>query len=211
MNQRCHRLYLIRHGATEANLRKPYVLQGQGTDLALSDVGRRQAQATCRVLEGHAIDGIYSSPLRRARETAEIVAHPHAIPVQPIESLVECDVGDWEGLSWNDIRQRDPQYFASFESDPATVPYAGGESFQQVQDRAVPAIDQLIRSTSGNLVVVTHNIVCRVYVAHVMDLPTAKAREIQLNNGGISIVAIGNGRLKLLTLNSALHLDGLLE
>src|SRR5262245_40105248 len=135
MNEQCRLLYLVRHGATEANLRKPPVLQGRRIDMSLSEMGRRQAETASRALEGRSIHAVLTSPLRRASETAQIVARPHNITVQAIDQLTECDVGRWEQLSWEQVRQQDPQNFAAFDADPATVPYAGGESFQQVQDR----------------------------------------------------------------------------
>ena len=205
-------LYLIRHGATEANTRRPYVLQGRRTDLPLSEIGLRQAEAVGRALEDRAIDHVVSSPLRRARQTAEVLAEPHGVSVQLMDDLTECDVGRWEGLSWEDVRRQDGPYLDTFEADPGTVPYADGESFQQVQDRAVPAVERLIRDQpTGNLVIVTHNVVARVIVAHVCGVPIAKARTIRLDNGGITIVSIADGTENLLTLNSVLHLDGLLE
>lgn len=205
-------LYLIRHGATEANTRRPYVLQGRRTDLPLSDLGRRQAEAARRVLEDRAIDIVFSSPLRRARQTAEILAEPHGVPVELLDDLTECDVGRWEGLSWEEIRQKDGPYLDTFEADPGTVPYAGGESFQQVQNRAVPSIQRIIRNHSaGNLMVVTHNVVARVYVAHLSGAAIVKARSIRQDNAGITIVSLSDGQERLVTLNSVLHLDGLLE
>ena len=205
-------LYLIRHGATEANTRRPYVLQGRRTDLPLSEIGRRQAEATRGALATRAIAHVFSSPLIRARQTAELVAEPHGLPVSLVDELTECDVGRWEGLSWAEVRQRDGPYLDTFEADPGTVPYAGGESFQQVHDRAVPAIQRLIREhPSGNLAIVTHNVVARVIVAHVTCTAIAKARRIRLDNAGITIMSIADGRENLLTLNSVLHLNGLLD
>ena len=205
-------LYLIRHGATEANTRRPYVLQGQRTDLPLSEIGRRQAEAVRTALRDRAIDHVFSSPLRRARQTADLLAEPHGVPVQLMDELTECDVGRWEGLSWDEVRRQDGPYLDTFEADPGTVPYADGESFQQVQDRAVPAIQRLVREhPEGNMLVVTHNVVARVIVARVTGTAIAKARTIRLDNAGITILSIADGTEKLLTLNSVLHLDGLLE
>ncbi len=204
-------LYLIRHGATEANTRRPYVLQGCRSDLPLSDIGRRQAEAASRTLMDRKFARIFSSPLRRALQTAEILAQPHGLPVQIADGLIECDVGNWEGLTWEQVRQLDEPYFASFETDPGRVPYAGGESFQQVQDRTVPAVQQLIRENpDGDLVAVTHNFVARVYIAHLTGIPIAKARTLRQDNAGITIISITGQNEKLLTLNSVLHLDGLL-
>lgn len=204
-------LYLIRHGATEANLRRPYVLQGRRRDLPLSEIGRRQAEAVRQVLQERPIDFIFSSPLRRAMETAQLLAQPHLKPVQTVPDLTECDVGRWEGLSWDEIRQQDRQAWEAFEADPGMAPYAAGESFQQVQGRVVPAIEQLLRDhPEGSLIVVTHNIVGRVYVAHVLGLPISKARNIRQDNGGLTVISTAGGTTKVLTLNAVFHLDGLL-
>jgi phosphoserine phosphatase len=204
-------LYLIRHGATDANLRRPYVLQGRRSNLPLSELGRQQADSTSRILAQCPIQAVFSSPLRRAVETASIIAGPHRLEVQAIDGLIECDVGDWEGLSWNEIERLDPSYLAAFQADPATVPYAGGESFQQVQDRTIPAIDQLIRDSTGDIVVVTHNVVARVTIARAIEMATANSRRIHLDNAGISVLSIRNGKSRLLTVNSVLHLSGLLS
>jgi broad specificity phosphatase PhoE len=205
-------LYLVRHGATDANSRQPYVLQGRRTDLPLNEIGRRQAEAARRAFESLAIDHLFSSPLRRALQTAEVLAEPHGVQVSQVDDLTECDVGRWEGLSWDDVRRQDGPYLDAFESDPGAVPYADGESFQQVQDRAVPAIRRLIREHPvGNLVVVTHNVVARVIVAQWTGTAIAKARTIRLDNAGITIVSIADEKENLVTLNSVLHLAGLLE
>jgi broad specificity phosphatase PhoE len=205
-------VYVIRHGATEANTRRPYVLQGRRTDLPLSEIGQRQAAAVGRALADRVIDHVFTSPLRRARQTADSVAEPHGVRIQLVDDLTECDVGRWEGLSWDDVRRHDGPYLDRFEADPGSVPYAGGESFQQVQDRTVPAVQRLIRDfPTGDLVVVTHNVVARVIVAYILKIPIAQARSIRLDNAGITIVSVAGGKEKLLTLNSVLHLDGLLE
>lgn len=210
--KRTQLLFLIRHGATQANVRRPYVLQGRRTDLSLSEIGRRQALATRRALEDRSIRSVFSSPLKRALQTAEILAEPHGVAVECVQELIECDVGRWEGLSWQEVRRQDGPYLDTFESDPGSVPYAGGESFGQVQARAVPAIQRLIREHhDGNLIVVTHHVVARVYVAHLTGLPVARTRSIRQDNGGITIVSIQDGKENLVTLNSVLHLDGLLD
>jgi broad specificity phosphatase PhoE len=188
------------------------VLQGRRTDLALNEIGRRQAEAARHALESRAIGHVFSSPLCRARQTAELLAEPHRLPVNLVDDLTECDVGRWEGLSWDDVRRQDGPYLDTFEADPGAVPYADGESFQQVQARAVPAIQRLIpQYPEGNLAVVTHNVVARVFVAHLSGTAIAKARTIRLDNAGITIVSIADGKMKLLTLNSVFHLDGLLD
>ncbi len=211
MSEPHRRIYLVRHGATDANLQHPYVLQGQRTDLPLAELGRRQAEAVASVLASRQLAHVFSSPMRRAVETATVIAAPHNLSVQPVAELSECDVGRWEALSWETIRLQDHEAWSAFEAHPGTAPYAGGESFEQVQARAVPAIDRLLREhPRGDLVIVTHNVVARVYLARVTKTPIDQARAIRVDNGAISVVLAAEGKQKLLTLNSAFHLQGLL-
>jgi broad specificity phosphatase PhoE len=120
-------MYLIRHGATEANLARPPLLQGRRQDPPLARLGVRQAEATRDFLAIRPIDVCYCSPLLRARETASLVAAPHGLSPEPLDLLTECDVGLWEGLDWPTIKDRDPESYARFHEDPATFGYPGGE------------------------------------------------------------------------------------
>src|SRR5262245_29950062 len=95
---------LIRHGATAANLAIPPRLQGRRSDPPLSDLGRRQAEATRDELRGQPLTACYCSPLRRAAETALALAQGREWVPVPLEGLTECDVGAWEGLDWETIR-----------------------------------------------------------------------------------------------------------
>ena len=127
-------LYLLRHGATEANLADPYRLQGRKHNPPLARVGIRQAESTRDFLAIRPIDFCYCSPLLRAFQTASIIAAPHGLSPEPIEGLTECDVGRWEGLDWQAIRYLDAESYCFHGTWPPRLP--GGESFQQVFDRA---------------------------------------------------------------------------
>ncbi len=204
-------LYLVRHGATDENLARPYRLQGQRIDPPLNELGRAQAARAAAVLRNRPIRQAFASPLRRAAETAELIAGEHRVAVRKLTELIECDVGRWEGLTWEEARRRDPEAFGRFMADPAAFPYAGGESFQQVHDRVVPALMQLMAEcTAGDLLVVTHNIVCRVFLASLLGLPLRNARALRLDNGGISVIALPERSQPLVqTINSAFHLADL--
>src|SRR5262245_32380111 len=105
------RMYLIRHGATAANLASPPRLQGRRSDPPLSDLGRRQAEATRDALRDQPLAACYCSPLRRAAETADVLAQGRGWPPVPVTGLTECDVGAWEGLDWDTIRSTYPEPF----------------------------------------------------------------------------------------------------
>lgn len=210
MTDRVRRLYLVRHGASEANLARPYRLQGGGVDLPLCELGRRQAQAAAEHLRDAPIRWAFSSPLQRAWQTADIIAGPHGVDVQRVEPFRECDVGRWEGLAWEEIHQRDPEYAARFKADPGAVRYPDGESFGDVQRRVVPAVDRLLQQhLEGDVLIVWHAAVGQVFVGHLLGIPSHRAREVQLDNGGVTVARLQGAKAELETVNSTEHLRDL--
>jgi broad specificity phosphatase PhoE len=202
-------LYLLRHGATEANLARPARLQGRRHDPPLARLGLRQAEATRDVLAVRPIDVCYCSPLRRAVETATIITAPHGLVPQRLEALTECDVGRWEGLDWQTIRTLDPEAYRRFHARPGSFGYPGGESFGDVRARATPALDELLaRHVGRSILVVAHHVVNRTYLAGLLGLPPDQARGVSLDNCGISVVVRDGDRTTVATLNAAFHLQG---
>ena len=202
-------LYLIRHAATPANLQTPAKLQGCRSNPDLAPLGVRQATATRDFLAIRPIDFIYTSPLRRAFRTAEIIAEPHGLTPMSVNELTECDVGQWEGLSWEEIKAADPENYARYHADPSVNGYRGGENFRQVYDRATRAIDEILAQHEGStIVVVSHHIVNRTYLAGVLGLGPDRARTVSLENCAISIVQHSKGKTTVCTLNAAFHLQG---
>ena len=98
-------LYLLRHGATINNTADPPILQGCKADPPLSGEGLAQAHAAARLLSSRQIGAVYCTPLLRSRQTAEPIAAVHALRVEEVPDLTECDVGLWEGRSWVEIEQ----------------------------------------------------------------------------------------------------------
>jgi broad specificity phosphatase PhoE len=203
-------LYLLRHGATEANLAEPYRLQGRRHNPPLARLGIREAEATRDFLAIRAIDQCYCSPLLRAFQTASIIAAPHGLSPQPLEALTECDIGRWEGLDWQAIRYLDAESYWQFQSNPAEHGYPGGESFQDVYNRASQAIDGLLEQHHGQaILVVAHHVVNRTYLAGLLGLPIAQAKQVSLDNCGISVVVRDERGTSINTLNATFHLQGL--
>ncbi|HEY1068630.1 MAG TPA: histidine phosphatase family protein [Pirellulales bacterium] len=200
-------IYLVRHGATASNVAKPPKVQGRGSDLPLSEAGLAQAAACARFFEGARLAAVASSPLARAHQTAEAIARPHQLVVEPIPALLEVDVGSWEGLTWHEAEARDPDAKRLFVDDPGVHPYAGGENFQQVRERALPALLALAdRSLGGAVVVASHNVVNRCLIAVAMELPLKFSRRIPQHNGGVSVLRWRGGKLHALSVNSISHL-----
>jgi len=201
-------LYLVRHGATANNRAKPPRLQGRRTDPGLSEEGRQQARRTAELLGQGALDVVYTSPLLRARETADAIARPHGLSVQVVEDLIEVDVGDWEGRAWDEIERTDPEAYRLFMSDAAVNPYLGGENLSIVQARAIPAFQRLLADNLGRVIAaVAHNVVNRAYLAHLLDVPLAKYRRVPQDNCGVNLLRYRHGQVKLVTINAVGHLQ----
>lgn len=144
-------LYLIRHGETDWNAKR--LLQGR-RDIPLNEHGREQAAASGLCLRWLLppltdVDFI-ASPLGRARETMEIVRQQLRLPTHDFrtdERLMEIDFGEWEGLGWRHIAERDPQHFEARQADPLNFIPPGGENYPMVFERVGALLDSLVHDT----------------------------------------------------------------
>lgn len=201
-------MYLVRHGATPPNEQRPYILQGDGIDLGLSPNGQRQAAEVARFLGDFPVDHVYCSPMIRARETATEIAKLHNKQIRPIDTLVECCVGKWEGLDWETIKQRHPDESRLFLENPADNPYLGGESYTDTLTRVRPAFEKLLHEHRGeSIVVVAHNVVNRVYLASLLGIELRRAKELRQQNACVNLISRDDHLTSVITLNSVFHLS----
>ena len=168
------RLLLARHGETAWNAEGRY----QGLeDIPLSPVGEAQARALGVRLREVRIDRAVASPLARASRTAELaLGQDRAATLRRDDGLKELAHGTWEGLLAREIRERDPGRLAAWRDAPHEVQMPGGESLQQVLDRAWPALERACDGlgASDTLLVVAHDAVNRVILCRVLGLPLAR-------------------------------------
>ncbi|GAD87439.1 bifunctional RNase H/acid phosphatase [Nocardia asteroides] len=148
------RLLLLRHGQTELSVQRRY--SGRGNP-PLTELGREQADRAAKMLAAKGdIAAVVTSPLQRARATAEAAAAALDVPLRVLDGLIETDFGDWEGLTFAEAVQRDPQLHADWLGDPS-IPAPGGESFDQVRERIEGVRRDLVALYPGeNVVVVSH-------------------------------------------------------
>ncbi|MGX1774752.1 bifunctional RNase H/acid phosphatase [Nocardia brasiliensis] len=148
------RLLLLRHGQTELSVQRRY--SGRGNP-PLTELGREQAARAAKMLAAKGdIAAVLTSPLSRARDTAQAAADALDAPLTVLDGLIETDFGDWEGLTFVEAAQRDPELHARWLGDPS-VPAPGGESFDQVRERVDAVRRDLVTQYPGtNLVVVSH-------------------------------------------------------
>jgi broad specificity phosphatase PhoE len=183
------KIYFVRHGETDWNLEGR--LQGQ-RDIPLNDVGRVQAEEAGRRLQSlvpHPEDLAYvSSPMSRTRETMELLRktiglHPESYRLD--ERLVELTFGEWEGMTWKEVRKKEPQLASLRERDKWNyVPPGGGESYAMLVDRVRPVLDDLTRDT----VLVAHGGVARAFLAVTCGVSTRDAASIDIWQGKILVI-----------------------
>lgn len=201
-------IYLLRHGATAANIANPPILQGRGMDLPLSETGTAQVQKAAVALQPVRLSAIYASPLLRARESAEIIAAPHRLAVATHDLLTEVNVGKWEGRSWGEIRVTDAEAYRQFQDDPGQFGYLGGETLTQVFERVKPAFAEIAAAHTGQTIaIVAHNVVNRAYLAGLLGVPMSRARNIVQGNACINVLHLSPGETTVVTVNSTLHLE----
>ncbi len=203
----CTTLYLVRHGATEANLRRPYVLQGLRPDAPLAPTGHLEARAVATALADVPFAAAYCSPLDRARSTAAAFA---GLTPTVVDALAEVDVGRWTGLTWEEIERDWPEERRLFRENSAQHGYVGGENLAQVRDRVVPALEELVsRHLDQPLLVVAHGVVNRVLLGHWLGLPLTHARALPQDNAAYNIVEFEGGSAKVRSINAIHHLKNL--
>ena len=139
-------LILARHGETEWNVEE--VFRGR-IDVELNETGVRQAELLAEYLSSTKIDAIYSSPLRRALNTAEVIARYHKLEVKITPGLIDCDFGKWQGLRLQEVKDRYKELYAEWGNSPHLVKIPDGESLSEVRERALKVVSEVIAKHKG--------------------------------------------------------------
>ncbi|MCF1647442.1 bifunctional RNase H/acid phosphatase [Streptomyces indiaensis] len=199
---------LLRHGETPLTPQKRFSGSG-GTDPSLSDVGREQAERAAALLARRGtIQAVVSSPLARTRETAGIVAARLGLDVSIDDGLRETDFGDWEGLTFGEVRERHPDDLNAWLASPDAEPTGGGESFAATATRLAATRDKLLAAYAGRTVLlVTHVTPIKTLVRLALGAPPESLFRMELSAASLSVVAYyadGNASVRLL--NDTSHL-----
>ncbi|WP_409437235.1 bifunctional RNase H/acid phosphatase [Mycobacterium sp. SMC-14] len=199
------RLLLLRHGQTELSVHRRY--SGRGNP-PLTDTGRRQADAAARYLAQHGgIAAVVSSPLQRCRDTAEAAARLLRLDVTVDEDLTETDFGAWEGLTFAQAAERDPDLHRRWLKDTSTQP-PGGESFDAVQQRVMAARDRIVADHGGTTVlVVSHVTPIKTVLRLALDAGPAILYRLHLDLASLSIAEFyGDGPASVRLVNQTAYL-----
>lgn len=186
-------IFLARHGESDWNVEKRF--QGH-RDRPLTERGREQAHALADLVGAEKIGAVYTSPLSRARETAEIVAARVGLKVVALPELREVDTGSWSGLSRADVEARFPEGFAHWRSGGSA--WENGESYDEMAERVIGALRKIAEDhPDGRVLVVSHGGPIRAIHAAAEGLAIQDYRRLKPvePNARLSAVAVENGRL----------------
>ena len=199
------RIFLIRHGDTAVSAGHRFT---GAMDVPLSKDGRTHASELATRLSAFDIQGVYSSSMQRAHDTAQYIANVHSLEVVPLDALRELNHGKWDGLTSDEVEQQFPGQQALFEKDPLQFRPEGGESGQDVLDRAVPAITKIVADHSGqDVVVVAHYMTNLLLICHLLEFnPNSFGKKFGQHPACVNVLEFDDdGSIKLLLLNDISH------
>ena len=198
------RLLLVRHGRSAWNAEGR--IQGQ-IDIELDDEGVMQAQRVAARVGQLDIAAIYSSPLQRARVTAEMIGAQVNLPVTCDDRLMEYQFGVVSGLTWDELVVQHPELAKRWADDAWTVPIEGSEGRVVFAARVKAAMDDIIaRHPDQQVAVVAHGGTFNVYLAKMLGLDLKRRHPFHFGNTSLSSLEVKNGVFSVHFLNDTCHL-----
>lgn len=207
-------IWLVRHGQTTANAQQ--VIQGPRIDAPLSELGERQAASLGEALAGEPLSAVYTSPLLRARATADALVRRHRrrdpsangqLPVQVVPELYEMDYGDFAGRQYDEVRDEMDQVLDAWRMGFVDQPFPGGESAALAQHRIRPFATRLAEAArERDVAVVAHGRINRVLIATLTGAGLTKLEDFPQSNASITELAVADA-VTLRRLNDTKHLS----
>ena len=195
-------LYCLRHGESIYNAEGR--IQGQ-SDVPLSEFGRRQGEAAAAALAHLPIEAIYSSPLRRAMQTALPLAEALKLPIRTDVRLMEVHAGIFQDKLRSELEDLYPEVMARWRGGDPDFAIPGGESRRVLMHRGRKVFHEIRETGHGNVVVVTHGGLLSAVLKSLLEIP-AERNPFTLQNGSITRLDWSDGQVKLLSLNQVEHL-----
>lgn len=200
-------LLFVRHGETEWN--RVERLRGRA-DLDLNPTGVKQARAAASHLSRWHPAAVYSSPLRRAWHTAQVIADTLSLPLHPLEGLIDIDYGQWQGLSPQEAAGKDGDLYRLWLESPHRVQFPGGEGLAEVRARAEAAIGHIQESHPQETVVaVSHKVVCQVMVLALFSMDNSRFWQVSQDVAAINLFELRHPYPAAMLINETCHLKGL--
>lgn len=195
-------ILLIRHAQNDWVKKKR--LAGWLPDVHLNQVGIEQAESLSERLAGLPIEAIYCSPLERCVETAQIVSQPHKLEVQTMPEIGEVRYGRWEGKKLKKLARKKRKWYA-VQHYPSRFRFPGGESFSEVQLRAVKGIEEICNNHPGEVVAaISHADVIKLVLAYYLGLHIDHFQRLTVSPASINLFALSpDGPLQVIRVNDA--------
>ena len=202
-------LFIARHGQTEYN--RTQRIQGRGIDEPLNELGRLQAKAVGKALQGIHIDAVFSSSLKRAVQTAVIATSAMNLPLQSYSSLDEMDFGLIEGHPMADITDEIELLHNRWKGGDTHFALEGGESPQAVLKRALSQIEKIVQEHRGQTIFMAlHGRLIRILMAHWMGYGLADMHRIDHQNGALYHLCLKDEKAEVVYMNKTDHLSDII-
>lgn len=196
------KLTLIRHGQTDWNLAQRF--QGQ-SDRPLNEAGKKQARALADRLSNQTFDGVYSSDLQRALETVHSVRKSDDLHTDP--RLREVNFGDWEGLTYDEIKEKHPDALSAWENDIYKNAPPNGETLEQLAARVQSMLDELYaKHKDQTVLIVAHGGSLQVLICLALNVSPSMYWQFHLLPASLSEIAFYPAGAILNLLNDTCHL-----
>lgn len=199
-------LLLVRHGETEWNAEE--IFRGRA-DIALNEKGIVQATLLGEYLKQSRLEAVYSSPLQRAVHTAENIAKTHSLDVKIEPAFVDMDYGEWQGMPLTEVKKVYKNLYIKWETSPENIKLPGGESLDDVMNRAITAMNKIVRRHKGSVVLVSHRVVNKVLMCAMLGLDNSRFWNIRQETCGISSFSYEKGKFILTKHNDTSFLGNL--
>jgi len=193
-------IIFLRHGQAKNNTER--ILAGRTEGVPLTDTGIKQSEYTAELLEHMNISTIYSSPIQRAKHTAEIVGKHNSLDVTTDDRLIELDMGKFTGMPYDEIFKSHGNVFMKFYNGDLEIAHNGVETFSDVKKRILGIVDYIIeKHLDENVLLVTHMDPIKAMLSTVIDLSPTNLYELILPNASLAIFREKDRKFSLSGLN----------
>ncbi|MBS1268006.1 MAG: 2,3-bisphosphoglycerate-dependent phosphoglycerate mutase [Nitrosopumilus sp.] len=193
-------IIFLRHGQAKNNTDR--ILAGRTEGIPLTETGIKQAQHTAELLEHMNISAIYSSPIQRAKHTAEIAGRHNSVDVTIDERLIELDMGKFTGMHYDQIFNSHGNVFMKFYNGELEIAHNGVETFSQVKNRVLSLVDHVIeKHPDENVVLVTHMDPIKAMLSTIVELSPTNLFELIIANASLNIFREKENRFSISGLN----------
>jgi probable phosphoglycerate mutase len=194
-------IYLLRHGHSTANAKS--ILAGRDASVSLSQRGLEQAQSVMQELESKKITNIFSSPMPRCLETVQPFASKAKLKIAKFDGLLEMEYGDWSGKKLLTLSRK--KLWSEIQARPSLVRFPNGESFTEMQGRALESIKE-IAIPGKEILVCSHGDVIKAIVAGLLGLHLDNFQRLTIDPASITVISLSTNSAQIRLMNSTAHL-----